>query len=247
MTPNSLASELDRLKKIDSPLMGYPQKLHRVVDVEKPPPFKHRTIPVTHSKPPKKRNCCCKFMCCTILLLVLVLAIIGTTAGVLYLLFQPKLPKYSVDQLKISDLRLNSDTSLDAQFDVKIAANNPNEKIGIYYEKQSHISVWYSSTKLCQGSLPVFYQGHQNMTKLNVGLTGHTQYGSTLMGTLQEQQQTGRIPLELKVDVPVRIKLGKWKVRKVRIMGRCSLMVDSLSANNVINIKTSNCSFRLKL
>lgn len=215
--------------------------------MEKPPPFAHRTIPVTHSKPPKKRNCCCKFMCCTILLLLLVLAIIGTTAGVLYLLFQPKLPKYSVDQLKISDLRLNSDTSLDAQFDVKITANNPNEKIGIYYEKQSHISVWYLTTRLCQGSLPVFYQGHQNTTKLNVGLTGHTQYGSTLMGTLQEQQETGRIPLELKVDVPVRIKLGKWKVRKVRIMGRCSLIVDSLSANNVITIKASNCSFRLKL
>ncbi|KAH0997855.1 hypothetical protein GBA52_021719 [Prunus armeniaca] len=43
--------------------------------------------------------------------------------------------------------------------------------------------------KLCQGTLPKFYQGHQNITLLNVALTGQTQYGNTLMNALQQQQQ----------------------------------------------------------
>ncbi|KAJ7975486.1 Late embryogenesis abundant protein [Quillaja saponaria] len=256
--------------------MADQQKIHPVVDVEAPPlppppppataplippgsstsekgiPLQHpppplqRTLPVIHSTPPK-RSCCCKCLCWTISLLVLILIILGATAGILYLVFKPKLPNYSVDSLRISDLRLNLDMTLYAKFDVKITANNPNKKIGIYYEKGSRLSVWYTETKLCEGSLPKFYQDHQNKTVLNVSLTGQAQSGSTLMKALQEQQQTGRVPLDLKVDAPIAIKLGSLKLRKVKILGDCLLVVDSLSANNLISIKASNCRFRLKL
>ncbi|KAK9266250.1 hypothetical protein L1049_000038 [Liquidambar formosana] len=247
------------------------QKIHPVVDVEAPPttplvphgsfrsengdpvqqnPPKHATvIPVIHSIPPKteRSRCCCKCICCTISLLVIILIIIGATAGILYVIFRPKLPQYSINNLKISDFRLNYDMTLYAKFDVKITAQNPNKKIGIYYEEGGRLSVWYIGTRLCEGSLPKFYQGHQNTTVLDVSLTGQTQYGSTLMTALQQQQQTGRIPLDLKVDVPVAIKLGNLKLRKVRFLVGCKLAVDSLTANNKISITTSDCGFRLKL
>ncbi|GKV05352.1 hypothetical protein SLEP1_g17376 [Rubroshorea leprosula] len=195
----------------------------------------------------RQRSCCCKFICWTISLLFVILILIAATAGILYLIFRPKLPKYSINNLNISDLRLNYDLSLYAKFNVKITANNPNEKIGIYYEKGSRLSVWYTNSMLCEGSLPKFYQGHQNITKLDLALTGQNEYGSTIMAALQEQQQTGRIPLELKVVAPVAIKLGSLKLRKMKILGQCNLVVDSLSANNLISIKASNCRFGLKL
>ncbi|XP_022728523.1 NDR1/HIN1-like protein 6 [Durio zibethinus] len=244
------------------------QKIHPMVDVEAPTPTAplvppgsatseksspiqqrppQRTIPVIHTRPPKKRSCCCKCMCWSISFIVLLLIIVGATVGILYLVFRPKLPKYSIDSLRISDLRLNFDMTLYAKFDVEITADNPNKKIGIYYEQGGRLSVWYTNSKLCEGSLPKFYQGHQNITKLDVILTGQTEGGSTLMSALQEQQQTGQIPLDLEVDAPVAIKLGKLKMRKVRILGECKLVVDSLSANNIISIKASNCKFRLKL
>ncbi|KAL8041704.1 hypothetical protein ABFX02_09G001400 [Erythranthe guttata] len=197
--------------------------------------------------PPKSGNCLCKCLCWTLSLLIFLLIIVGATAGILYLVFQPKIPKYSVDDLRISDLTLNFDLSLYARFNVKITAENPNKKIGIYYEKGSHLSVWYKNTNLCQGSIPRFYQGHQNKTTFNVVLTGQNQYGRTLLDAMQEQQQTGRIPLDLKIDVPVSIKLGKLKLNKVRIMGTCMLIVDNLSTNSLISIKASTCNFGLKL
>ncbi|KAI5679727.1 hypothetical protein M9H77_00954 [Catharanthus roseus] len=246
------------------------QRIHPVVDMEAPPPtrplvpeglFKsekreavmhqsvpfQRTIPVMHSKPPKQRSCCCKCLCWTVSLLLLLLIIIGAAAGIIYLVFQPKIPKYSVDSLTISALRLNFDLSLYARFNVRITADNPNKKIGIYYEKGSHLSVWYKRTNLCQGTVPKFYQGHQNRTVLNVALTGQSTYGQTLLSALQEEQQTGRIPLDLKIDVPVSVKLGKLKLRKVRILGDCMLIVDSLSTNSLVRIRASTCKFRLKL
>ncbi|KAI3454276.1 hypothetical protein Pfo_010939 [Paulownia fortunei] len=248
------------------------QRIHPVVvDVEAPPPTRpiepqgpfrsakgdpvQRQVPLGHTitamppalKPPKRPNCWCKCLCWTVSLLILLLIIVGATVGILYLVFQPKLPKYAVDNLRISDLTLNFDLSLYARFNVRITADNPNKKIGIYYEKGSHLSVWYKNTNLCQGSIPRFYQGHQNRTVLNVALTGQNQYGRTLLDALQEEQQTGRIPLDLKIDVPVSIKLGKLKLKKVRILGSCMLIVDSLSTNSLISIKASTCNFGLKL
>ncbi|OIT02634.1 PREDICTED: protein YLS9-like [Nicotiana attenuata] len=210
-------------------------------------PFR-RTVPVMYPRPHnKKRSCFCKCICWTISLIILLLIIIAAIGGILYLVFKPKIPQYSVDNLRISDLRLNFDMSLYARFNVRITAVNPNKKIGIYYEKGSRLSVWYKNTQLCQGSIPKFYQGHQNKTVLDVALTGQSQYGNTLMSAIQEAAQTGRIPLDLKIKVPVSVKLGKLKLRKVKILGDCLLIVDSLSANSLVRIKASTCKFGLKL
>ncbi|GAB4842681.1 hypothetical protein Ancab_012657 [Ancistrocladus abbreviatus] len=164
---------------------------------------------VIHPKPPNKRSgCCCRCVCWTLGLLLFLLIIIGVAALVIYLVFHPKIPNYSIDQLRITDLRLNLDMSLYAKFNVSITAYNPNKKVGIYYEKGGEIIVWYGSTELCKGTVPPFYQGHLSRKVINVDLTGQNEYGSALMAALQQQQQTGNIPLNLKVNMPVAIKLG---------------------------------------
>ncbi|KAI3982807.1 hypothetical protein MKX01_010290 [Papaver californicum] len=255
-------------------MMTEQQKIHPVADVEAPhptaplvnsrsarssekgdpelqqyaPPHVRRNIPVYHSKPPKKkRGCCCRCICWTISLIILLVIIIAAAAGILYAVFQPKLPKYSIDRLRITDFQLNTGASLFARFTVRITTSNPNEKIGIYYEDGSNLSVFYTGTKLCEGRLPQFYQGHQNTTILDVALKGQTPNADDLLLALTtEQQTTGSIPLNLRVKVPVKIKLGKLKLWKIKFMVRCNLVVDNLSATTSISIKTSDCKFSLR-
>lgn len=211
------------------------------------PPFR-RTLPVVHSKPPKRRSCCCRFLCWTLALLLILVVAVGATIGILYLVFRPKAPKYSIDSLRITQFSAGNDNSLSATFDVNITARNPNKKIGIYYEGGSRISVSYTGSKLCEGALPKFYQGHLNTTVLIVPMTGQTQNATGLLTSLQQQQQqTGVIPLNLRVWQPVRVKLGKLKLPKVKFIVRCQLNVDSLSTQNVIRIKDSSCKIRLRL
>ncbi|XP_039155510.1 NDR1/HIN1-like protein 6 [Eucalyptus grandis] len=245
--------------------MADQQKIHLVADLESPPtvplvppgapasdkatsPLHHQGRPIIiPSRPPRTRSCFCRCLCWTICLLVVLLLVVGAMAAILYAIFQPKLPNYSIQKLRITNLRLNIDLTLYAKFEVQIKANNPNKRIGIYYEKGGWLAVWYENDKLCQGSLPIFYQGHKNVTELSVWLSGKTKSGSTLMNALQEQQRTGQIPLSLNVDAPVTVKVGRLKLRKVRILGKCLLVVDSLSTNNLASIKASDCSYRLKL
>lgn len=243
--------------------MGEQQRIYPIVDLEAAPRaplvprgvFRsekgdpvHYNASVPEIRPvPPKRSCCCKCLCWTISILILLLISIGITCGILYYIFRPKVPNYAIDKLKITKFGLNYDATLYAEFHVRITARNPNEKIGIFYEKGGQLSVWFTDTQLCEGYLPRFYQGHRNTTVLDVTLSGETESGGTLMKALQEQQQTGSIPLDLKVDVPVAVKVGKLKLKKVRFLVGCNLVVDSLTANNLISIKTSNCRFNLNL
>ncbi|CAH8277213.1 unnamed protein product [Arabidopsis lyrata] len=244
------------------------QKIHPVSDPEAPP---HPTAPLVprgssrseHGDPTKtqqaapldppskkkgSRSCWCRCVCYTLLVLFLLIVIVGAIVGILYLVFRPKLPDYNIDRLQLTRFQLNQDLSLSTGFNVTITAKNPNEKIGIYYEDGSRISVLYMQTRLSNGSLPKFYQGHENTTIISVEMTGFNQNATSVMTTLQEQQRlTGSIPLRIRVTQPVRIKLGKLKLMEVRFLVRCGVSVDSLAANSVIRVRSSNCKYRFRL
>ncbi|KAF8103599.1 hypothetical protein N665_0187s0001 [Sinapis alba] len=258
--------------------MSEHQKIHPVSDPEAPPPpSTHPTAPLVprgssrseHGDPTKesvtqpppqldspqrkkrsgRRSCWCRCVCYTLLVLFLLIVVVGAAVGILYLVFRPKLPDYNIDRLQLTRSTLNNqDSSLSTAFNVTITAKNPNEKIGIYYEGGSKISVLYMQTRLSNGSLPKFYQGHENTTIIFVEMTGHTQNATSLMATLLEQQQlTGSIPLRIRVTQPVRIKLGKLKLPQVKFLVRCGVFVDSFAPNSVIRLRNSNCKFRFRL
>ncbi|XP_043717846.1 NDR1/HIN1-like protein 6 [Telopea speciosissima] len=229
-------------------------KIHpAVVDPKTPPPEGsmsekgdlRRTFPVVHPK--KRRSFCCRCFCWTAFLLILLLIIIAAVLGILYLAFHPKVPSYTIDHINITDYSINTDSSLSAKFIVRLKFYNPNKKIGIYYEDGSNLTSWYTNTKLCEGSLPTFYQGYQNTTILDVELNGEIQDGMTVLQELYQQQQNGSIPLILDAKVPVKVKLGKLKLMKVKIHVRCNEVVNSLTSNNLISVKTSSCKLKLKL
>ncbi|KAK1304132.1 hypothetical protein QJS10_CPB11g02368 [Acorus calamus] len=183
-----------------------------------PPPYR-RTIPVKHAKPPKRRGFCCRCFCCTICTLLVLILAVAATVGILFLIFRPKIPKYSVDRLSIAAFTVDTNLTVNAQFDVTVTTRNPNKRIGIYYEDGSHLSVLYDDTVLVKGAFPSFYQGHHNTTVVDVIMTG---------------------------DVPVRVKFGALKLWKIRFRVTCDLVVNSLTANNKISIRSSKCKFRLK-
>ncbi|KAJ4784272.1 hypothetical protein LUZ62_035518 [Rhynchospora pubera] len=208
-----------------------------------------RQYPPSHLRPPKRRsgNCCCRCICWSICIIILLVILVTATLAALYFIYDPKLPKYSVDRFQITEFQVDSNNFVNATFDVTVTAENPNKGIGIYYEDGSKLSVLYSDYNLAQGSLPVFYQGHKNTTVLTVVMKGGAQIGSQVVNSLQQEQQTGSIPIDFKGDVPVRVKLGGLKLWKFTSKVRCNLIIDSMTVSDQIKIKSSSCKFSLKL
>jgi len=216
------------------------------VQLPKDQVISRREHPRYYSPPPKRRNSCCRCLCCTICFLIALVVIIAIACGVLYLVFRPKIPKYSVESIQITNFTINPDYSTNCQFAVNIKARNPNKKIGIYYLDNSHLAVSYLGTELCTGALTVFYQGHQNTTFLNVALSGTgAQLTNDMVSTLAAQQKSSSIPLNLKADVPVKIKVGKLKLMKIKVRVRWDLTVDQLSANAKVTVKKTKVRVKL--
>ncbi|KAE7998821.1 hypothetical protein FH972_003328 [Carpinus fangiana] len=94
-----------------------------------------------------------------------------------YLVFKPDSPNYSIDNITISSLNLTAATTtsvltVSPEFDVTVRADNPNDKIGIYYRKDSSVEVYYSDVRLCNSVLLVFYQPSNNVTVFRTALKG---------------------------------------------------------------------------
>ncbi|GLJ35652.1 hypothetical protein SUGI_0716570 [Cryptomeria japonica] len=181
----------------------------------------HRYYP---GPPRRRRNTCCRCLVWTFCLIVLLIVTIVIAAAILYAVFKPKIPNYSVDNIQITRFFLGAGATVSSQFAVDVTARNPNKKIGIYYLDDSYLAVFYTGTELCKGKLPAFYQGHRNTTNLDVTLTGtDVQITSDMVRSLTAQRQLVSIPLLVKADVPVKVKFGKLKTMKITFRVRCDL------------------------
>lgn len=127
------------------------------------------------------------------------------------------------------------------EFDVTVLAKNPNNKIGIYYEKGSSVDIYHLDVNLCKGHLPVFYQPSNNVTELNTALKGSR---IAVDETLLDEQKQGKIPFKLKSKAPVRIKVGPVTSWMITVKVSCDITVNELTASSKIISK--ECGFGVK-
>ncbi|RZC65412.1 hypothetical protein C5167_009102 [Papaver somniferum] len=204
----------------------------------RPPPYR-RNIPRYHStaQPYKKKgNCCLKCICCFYCFLFIL--IFGVSAFVFYVhaIYQPKMPTYKVDHIGIGAFDLQADFSLYTEFDVTVRAENPNERITIFYAPESSIAITYSDSTLCTGKIPTFKQGHQNVTFMDIVLKGKSEFGSGLQEALLDNRKTGKIPLLIIVRAPIVIEMGDLPLKQVTFLVNCSLVIDSLTPRKQVKI-----------
>ncbi|KAF6163148.1 hypothetical protein GIB67_025012 [Kingdonia uniflora] len=207
-------------------------------DFRPPPPYR-RNIPRYQSHSDKNKHGCLKCMCIFYCFLFFFIFALAGLVAVLYNYYDPKIPDYKVEHMDVGAFEFQEDFSLYTEFIVIVRAENPNEKIGIIYGKDSLVEVDYSESSLCSGKLPSFHQGYKNTTLLNVVLTGKSEFGSGLQAALMDNRKTGRIPLTIKVRVPVSVVLGEFPLRQFTVLVNCSLVVDNLSPKKKVGILSS--------
>ncbi|XP_043721238.1 NDR1/HIN1-like protein 13 [Telopea speciosissima] len=195
----------------------------------------------------KPRRCggrCCRCLCCCFGFIFILAILLGIAALVFYLVVQPKIPTYSVDNLSAKGINLNgigtNNLTLSSEFDITLSANNSNTKIGIYYDSGSSVNISTSSLQqLANGSLPVFYQPTQNVTVFDVQTTGTVPYTNALNITLS----SGNIPLVLNITVPAKLKIGAVTSWEFKVKVNCNVVISSTVNANVVS---KSCSGNLQ-
>lgn len=213
-----------------------------------PPPENSRRLQAYSRRAHRRRCGCCCCLAWTAALLLLLLVAVAAAAGILYLVFQPKIPKYSVDGLSVKGFNLSSVAAdlaaVSPEFDATVRADNPNEKIGIYYRSGSSISISYDGVNLCHGVWPTFYQGKRNVTVFQTALTGSgIRLSAAIRDALVTAQSRRKVPLEINLEVPVRLKFGAVTTWTFTVKVRCDVTVDKLTADS--RIVSKSCSVKV--
>ncbi|KVI05904.1 NDR1/HIN1-like protein 6 [Cynara cardunculus var. scolymus] len=179
------------------------------------------TRPVYRPQPRRsRRSCCCS--CClwitfTIIILIVIAAIAG---GVVYVLYRPHRPTFSVSSVRVSQFNLTSSNKLTTKFNFTVTARNPNKKIVFYYDPVS-ISFNSNDVDVGDGSIPAFTMGKKNTTTLRaiVSTSGQTvDANSNLKSDLKNKKS---VPLKIQLDTKVKAKIGSFKTKKVPIRVTC--------------------------
>ncbi|KAL2245816.1 UNVERIFIED_CONTAM: NDR1/HIN1-like protein 6 [Sesamum indicum] len=155
-------------------------------------------------------------------------------------MYKPKVPSYNIEDLQVKSFDLQPDSTLKTEILVNVKADNPNSHIGFTYGNDSSVDVVYSDTNLCTGKLPYFYQGHENTTLMMIDLVGESELGSGVQEDFAQRQKEGKIPLLVKVKVPLRIVIGNMPLRQFKVFLNCSLVVDNLTPNKKVGVLSSN-------
>ncbi|KAI3930173.1 hypothetical protein MKW92_045005 [Papaver armeniacum] len=216
-----------------------------------PPPENARRYEKLSRKNTRRNPCCCCF--CWILSIIALLILLTVIAAVaFYFIYKPKPPNYSVENMSIKGFNFQgvsssqSDLTFSPEFDVTVRTQNPNSRIGIYYEKGSNVSVSHTDTNLCSGVLPDFYQPRNNVTVFETVLKSPSlKLSQVVRDALYDQQKKGQIPLGVDIKVPARVKVGSIRTWKFTIRVHCDVIVDKLAVDS--KIVSKKCSVDPKI
>ncbi|KAJ8535857.1 hypothetical protein K7X08_034258 [Anisodus acutangulus] len=174
-----------------------------------PPRLKHR------------RSCCC---CCCLFITFFIVTIILLAAiagAIFWVLYRPKTPSFNVQSLQVSQFNLTS-TKFASKFNLTVIAHNPNKKISFFYDP-ININFSTDDVDIGDGSLPAFIHDTKDSKTLKtiVSSTGKTLDDSEISTLRSKLKNKNNLPLEIKLDTKVKVKVGSLKTKKVGIRVNC--------------------------
>ncbi|KAK6142545.1 hypothetical protein DH2020_022893 [Rehmannia glutinosa] len=209
----------------------------------------HRNVPQYPSKYRKSSfaaTCCrCICGCCCFFFLIIVIIVLILFA--FYHVYDPKIPNYRVEGISVKAFDILPDSSLNSEFALSVRAQNPNKHIGIVYGDASWVTVSYMDTTLCNGKVPSFHQREENTTVITVDLKGKSEFGSGLQQNLTDNVKSHRIPLVVRLKVPVNIVLGEIPLRELKVFVNCTMVLDNLAPNSNVGIISKDTSVGIEL
>ncbi|EOX95792.1 Late embryogenesis abundant hydroxyproline-rich glycoprotein family, putative [Theobroma cacao] len=176
----------------------------------RPPPRKPVLPPSFHPK--KRRGGCCRVCCCCFCIFFLILILLLLICGaVFYLWFDPKLPGFHVQSVRISRFNVTNKpdgTYLDAQTTTRLEVKNPNAKMTYYYgntEVDVSVGEGGDETELGTTTVHGFTMGKQNTTSLKVETKVINKLVDDGVGTRLQARYRSK---SLRVSVEARTKIG---------------------------------------
>lgn len=144
----------------------------------------------------------------------------------IFLILRPTKPHFILQDATIYSFNISSPNFLTTNFQITLASRNPNDKIGIYYDKLDVYATYRGQQITLPTLLPQTYQGHKDFTIWSPFVYGNSvPVAPYLSESLNEDQMAGTVLINVKVDGRVRWKVGTFVSGKYRLNVNCPAYV----------------------
>ncbi|XP_008803434.2 uncharacterized protein At1g08160-like [Phoenix dactylifera] len=185
--------------------------------------------PVTGlNAPPASRIRRPKLLRCIAITAVVLLILAGLAILIFWLVVRPAPLGYSVDDASIHGFNLTAN-QLSASFNLTLRADNPNHRVGVYYDSID-VAVWCSDQLVAFSGVAPFYQGHRNVTTIEVDpVAKSVPLLTSVADNIKHDRSAGVVELEVRVRASIRFKVGLAKTKHYTLTADCSPVVVHLS------------------
>ncbi|KAK6138155.1 hypothetical protein DH2020_028091 [Rehmannia glutinosa] len=166
-------------------------------------------------------------------------AFLGVTIAVLFiillvwLILRPTKPHFILQDATVYAFNLSSPNLLTSSLQITLSSRNPNDRIGIYYDKIDVYAAYHSQQISLPTRLPPSYQGHKDITVWSPFLYGTAvPVAPYLAVSLSQDQVAGTVLVNIRVDGRVRWKVGTFISGKYHLYVNCPAYIDFGNRNN---------------
>ncbi|XP_031496678.1 NDR1/HIN1-like protein 26 [Nymphaea colorata] len=134
----------------------------------------------------------------------------------------PSKPQFSLQDAVIYQMNLSSEHLLTSAMQVTLVSKNPNQRIGIYYDKLGAYASYKGQQITMQSFFPPFYQGHEDVNVLSSWLAGNlVPVSPSFAYDMGTDQPAGGFLLNVKLAGRVRWKVATWTSGHYNLEVKC--------------------------
>ncbi|KAJ8510071.1 hypothetical protein OPV22_000505 [Ensete ventricosum] len=131
---------------------------------------------------------------------------------IVWLVLRPTKPKFYLQDASVVQFNLTSGVGLlTSVFQITLSSRNPNDHIGVYYDRIDAFVLYKGQQITAATALPPGYQGHNDVIVWSPYLYGAAvPLAPYLADALSQDENAGYILLYVRVDGRLRWKVGTW-------------------------------------
>ncbi|KAM7522542.1 hypothetical protein LguiA_012444 [Lonicera macranthoides] len=151
----------------------------------------------------------------------------------IFLILRPSKPRFILQDATVFAFNVTAPNLLTANLQVTLSSRNPNQHIGVYYDRVDIYASYRGQQITLPTLLPSTYQGHKDVTVWSPFLYGiAVPVAPYLADSLGQDQTAGTVLINIRATGRVRWKVGTFVSGKYRLNVNCPAYINLGSKNN---------------
>ncbi|GAB4824628.1 hypothetical protein Ancab_007500 [Ancistrocladus abbreviatus] len=156
----------------------------------------------------------------------------------IWLILRPTKPQFILQDATVYAFNVSQQPNLlTTTLQVTISSRNPNDRIGVYYERLDVYASYRNQQITLPTALPGAYEGHKHVDVWSPFLYGNSvPVAPYLAMSLSQDQNAGLVLVNIKIDGRVKWKVGTWISGKYHLWVNCPAYITFGSRSNGISV-----------